>query len=94
MRSYKTISDQNHYDLAAQKFGGLDGIYGVLKSLPSTFSINDVLDFGLDLEMEDTENNLGLLFDANNSYFSTGKYLYVAPVSTGIFDFTFDLTFN
>ena len=75
MRSYSTISQQNHYDLAAQKFGGLDGIYGVLKAMPSSFDINAVLDFGLELELEDTENNLGLLFDANNSYFSTGNTL-------------------
>jgi len=72
-RSYKTISQQNHYDLAAQKFGSLDGLYGVLKSMPVSFDINEVLDFELDLELEETENNLGLLFDANNSYFSTDK---------------------
>jgi len=86
-RSYRTISQQNHYDLAAQKFGSLDGIYGVLKAVPSTFDINNAFPFDTDLQLDDTENNLGLLFDANNLYFSTDKAL-------GIFDKTFDETFD
>jgi len=73
MRTYKTISEQNHYDLAAQKFGSLDGLYGVLKAMPVTFDINEVIPFDMDLGFDETENNLGLLFDANNSYFSTGN---------------------
>ena len=92
MRTYKTISEQNHYDLAAQKFGSLDGLYGVLKAMPSTFDVNDVLPFELEVTLENTENNLGLLFDANNSYFSTGNSIPEALAS--IFDETFDETFE
>lgn len=90
MRNYKTISEQNTYDLAAQKFGSLDGIYGVLKALPDTADVNDILPFALDLELEDTENNIGLLFDANNSYFSTSNKVW----DIGIFGETFDITFD
>lgn len=78
-RSYTTISEQTLYDVAIQKFGIVDGLYGVLRALSQSEDINEILPLGTQITLEDTENNLGLLFDANNLYFSTGKNTLYVP---------------
>ena len=62
--------------------------------IESGFDINEVFPFGTDLTLADTENSIGLLFDANNSYFSTGKQVLSGVAVEGIFDETFDETFE
>ena len=88
-REYKTISDQNIYDIAVQMFGSLNNIDKVLRQVPD---VNDVAPTNSVLQFDVTTNNLALRFDANESKFATGVQSPIAPVFR-TFDDTFDETF-
>lgn len=89
-RPYKTIEDQNTYDVAVQQFGTLNNIDKVLRQMPD---INAVAPFGYDMTFANTNNNLALRFNATNRRFATGVDSEIAPLFDS-FDDTFDLSFK
>ena len=88
-RQYKTIENQNVYDIAIQQFGTLDNLDKVLRQLPD---VNGVAPTNTDLVFDNTTNNLALRFEVNESRFATGDESPIAPVFR-TFDDTFDDTF-
>ena len=88
-RQYKTISDQNVFDIAVQMFGSLNNMDKVLRQVPD---VNTVAPVNSDLVFETTTNNLALRFEANGDKFATGDQSPIAPVFR-TFDDTFDETF-
>ena len=68
-RPYTTISEQTVYDVTVQKFGGLDDIDELMRSVED---INYAIPFGTDLTLEDTDDALALNFDVNKIHFATG----------------------
>lgn len=90
MRYYKTIPEQNVYDLAVQQFGGLNNLDKVMRQMPD---LNAPAPFGTEMVFLGTENNLAKRFEANGTVFATGDTSEIAPLFD-IFDDTFDDTFN
>jgi hypothetical protein len=90
LKTVKTIEGQNSYDLAIQEFGTLNNLDKILRQVPD---LNDVSPFGTELELEATENNLAVRFQATGAKFATGVDSPIAPIFD-IFGDTFDDTFN
>ena len=90
MRYYKTIPEQNIYDLAVQQFGVLNNLDKVMRQMPD---LNEPAPFETEMAFDGTENNLAILFEANGTKFATGNQSELVPLFD-IFDDTFDDTFN
>ncbi len=89
-RTYKTIENQNTYDLAVQKFGTLNNLDKIMRQVPD---LNEVVPYGTFLTLDNTANNLVRRFESLDLKFSTGIDSPLAPL-LDIFDDTFDDTFN
>ena len=89
-RTYKTIENQNTYDLAVQKFGTLNNLDKIMRQVPN---LNEAVPYATELVLSNTNNILARRFESLDLKFSTGIDSPLAPL-VDTFDDTFDDTFN
>ena len=69
-REYKTVDNQNMYDVCVQKFAGLDDLDQVMRYVSD---LNKILPFGQEMTLPNTDDTLARFFDSNKAYFVTGQ---------------------
>lgn len=82
---------QNGVDLAIQEMGSIEGMVALLRQNNLSVNSDPAVGTVLDVAADD-------IVDARNrTFFKDRKVntgIYVGDISIGIFDFTFDLTYN
>ena len=71
MAQLVTISQQNHFDVTIQAYGGLDDLSEVLRELPDTFDINSAIPFNTAINLVDTQDSLARRFRASGVKIAT-----------------------
>jgi len=77
-RPYKTISNQNMYDVTVQSFGSIDDLDLVMRDTPD---LNEAIPFSTDFVLADTDDELARQFFAGNTKFATGDSILARAYS-------------
>lgn len=84
-RLYKTISNQNMYDVTVQSYGSIDDLDLVMRDTPD---LNASIPFETAFILEETDDELGRQLFAGGIKFATGTYLVPEPIVTLGFPYT------
>ena len=84
-RQYKTISNQNMYDVTVQSYGSIDDLDLVMRDTPD---LNATIPFETEFTLADTEDELARQFFVGNIKFSTGTHLVPEPIDVGGITYT------